>query len=203
MANSALFKSLPPLNIALPVWLATAITRPAIIPVSISATAIGVPFWTIFFWIFLRIASFDQEAAKTFGFFQSIPSSCMPSKAMPEASRTNDATPHDARAPHTAPAAVPAPGAIAVPIKAPAPADGMSIFMVVGKNDAMDSTNISGIAMGLSKSRLPIASRNPSDLVALTRFIVSLVGSFSISDAISINLSISSASNVFVRKSGV
>ena len=147
--------------------------------------------------------SLVQAAAKTFGFFQSMFNSCMPSSAMPEASSTNDATPQDARAPIAAPAAVPAPGATIVPAAAPAAADGRSHLIVLGRKDDSDSTNISGIAAGLSNNRFPIASRKPSDLVSLTRFIVELVGSFSISDAISMNFCISSASNVLVRKSGV
>ena len=121
---------------------------------------------------------------------------------MPDASRTKDATPQDAFAPTPAPASAP-PGPPIAPTAAPAPADGMSHLIVAGRNDDSDSTNISGIAAGLSNNRLPIASRNPSDLVSLTRFMVELVGSFSISDAISINLCISSASNVLVKKSGV
>ena len=146
--------------------------------------------------------SFVHAAAKIFGFFQSIPNSCIPSKAMPDASKTKDAAPHEARAPRTAPEAVPAPGMIE-PANAPAAVVGSIHLIAEGRKDAMDSTNISGIAAGLSNNRFPIASRKPSDLVDFTRFIVELVGNSSISDATSINLCISSASNVLVRKSGV
>ena len=146
--------------------------------------------------------SFVHAAANIFGFFQSIPNSCIPSNAMPDASKTKDAAPQDARAPNVAPAAVPAPGIIE-PATAPAAAVGSIHLIADGRKDAMDSTNISGIAAGLSNNRLPIASRKPSDLVDFTRFMVELVGNSSISDATSINLCISSASKVLVKKSGV
>ena len=139
---------------------------PADIP---SIIAIGMPFFTARFTIALRVASLFQAAAKTFGFFQSIPRSCIPSRTVPDVSRVNEAAAHPARAPREPPAAAPAnmppaPPAepLTAPPTAPIPADAKPHLKVAGRNDDSDSTNISGIARGLPNKRLPNASRAPS-----------------------------------------
>ena len=174
-------------------------TLPAIPADSVSINAIGIPFLTAFFTIAFLVVSLFHAAANILGFFQSIPNSCIPSRTVPEVSNVKEATPHPALAPKDPPVIAPPtiPGAPAAdPLNAPAAAPTAAVaaphLKVAGRKDAIDSRNISGIAMGLSNTKFPSASKNPSLFTFLYRATADDVGMSSISDATSMNFCISS-----------
>ena len=156
-AQAAPSINLPPL-IALPVWCSVVAIRPPIIPLTASKVPIEIDLLAALSLILARTPSLFQAAIKTLGFFQSKLSFFISSKTVVVYSIAAEAIPQLRRAPQDAPIAVPPGTGVAIPIAAVVPIVPGAFLTYVGRNEANDSANSSGIAAVLSNNNEPIAS---------------------------------------------